>query len=84
VEPYLGADGHLVVLREHDQAYLHTHPEGEPGGAGPITFGVEYPSAGRYRLYLQFRDAGEVRTASFTQEVAASASATTEVDDGHD
>ena len=46
VEPYLGADGHLVALREHDQAFLHTHPEGKPGGAGPISFQVEYPSRG--------------------------------------
>jgi hypothetical protein len=69
VEPYLGADGHLVALREHDQAFLHTHPEGEPGGPGPIEFGVEYPTAGRYRLFLQFKHAGEVHTAEFTQEV---------------
>lgn len=67
VEPYLGADGHLVALREGDQAFLHTHPEGEPGGAGPIRFGVTYPSVGRYRLYLQFRHDGAVRTAEFTR-----------------
>ena len=36
VQPYLGADGHLVVLREGDLAFLHAHPQGEPGGAGPI------------------------------------------------
>ena len=27
VEPYLGADGHLVALREGDLAFLHAHPE---------------------------------------------------------
>jgi hypothetical protein len=69
VEPYLGADGHLVALREHDQAFLHTHPEGEPGGAGPISFRVSYPSPGAYRLFLQFKDDGKVRTAAFTQVV---------------
>ena len=69
VEAYLGADGHLVALREHDQAFLHTHPEGDAGGSGPIRFDVSYPTAGRYRLFLQFRHAGEVRTAAFTQEV---------------
>jgi hypothetical protein len=84
VEPYLGADGHLVALREHDQAYLHTHPEGEPGGPGPIEFGVEYPSAGRYRLYLQFRHAGKVRTAAFTQVVDGPVEDTEEGDDGHE
>jgi hypothetical protein len=73
VEPYLGAGGHLVALREHDQAFLHTHPEGEPGGSGPISFGVEYPTPGRYRLFLQFKHRGEVRTAAFTQEVTTSA-----------
>lgn len=70
VEPYLGADGHLVALREHDQAFLHTHPEGEAGGPGPISFQVHYPTPGRYRLFLQFKHRGEVRTAAFTQEVA--------------
>jgi hypothetical protein len=69
VEPYLDADGHLVALREHDQAFLHTHPEGEPGGRGPIEFGVEYPTAGTYRLFLQFKHDGRVRTAAFTQTV---------------
>ncbi|HEX2097333.1 MAG TPA: DUF4396 domain-containing protein [Solirubrobacterales bacterium] len=84
VEPYLGADGHLVALREGDLAYLHTHPTGggdehgghshggaaadEPAGA-TIDFVTEYPSAGRYRLFLQFRHDGEVHTAAFTQEV---------------
>ncbi|MBK5231423.1 MAG: hypothetical protein JJE13_00375 [Thermoleophilia bacterium] len=67
IEPYLGADGHLVALREGDQAFLHTHPEGAPGGSGPIRFQVEYPTAGRYRLYLQFRHRGSVHTAEFTQ-----------------
>ena len=69
VEPYLGADGHLVALREHDQAFLHTHPQGEPGGSGPISFAVEYPTPGRYRLFLQFKHEGEVRTVAFTQGV---------------
>ena len=68
VQPYLGADGHLVALREGDQAFLHTHPEGAAGGEGPITFEVAFPTAGRYRLYLQFRHADEVRTASFAVE----------------
>jgi hypothetical protein len=69
VQPYLGAAGHLVVLRQGDLAYLHVHPhEAERPGA-PITFTTQYPSAGRYRLMLQFRHAGRVHTAAFTQEV---------------
>jgi hypothetical protein len=68
VEPYLGADGHLVVLRQGDLAYLHAHTEGESDG-GPIRFMVEYPSAGSYRMFLQFKHEGRVHTVAFTQEV---------------
>ena len=82
VQPYLGADGHLVVLREGDLAFLHAHPQGEPGGAGPIAFDVDYPSAGAYRLYLQFRHGGTVHTAGFTELVAARGATSSEGHNG--
>ncbi len=71
LQPYLGAYGHLVALREGDLAYLHVHPEGSPGDgrttAGPqIRFVAEVPSPARYRLFLDFQHAGTVRTAEFT------------------
>jgi hypothetical protein len=65
VEPYLGARGHLVALREGDLAFLHVHPD-----AGRLRFMATFPSAGRYRLHLQFKAGGRVHTAEFTQEVA--------------
>lgn len=67
-QPYLGAAGHLVALREGDLAFLHVHPDGAPGPA--VTFMTTFPSAGRYRLFLQFRHAGRVHTVAFTQEVS--------------
>jgi hypothetical protein len=69
IEPYLGARGHLVALREGDLAFLHVHPESEATEGGDIRFQVEYPSAGRYRLFLQFKHHGRVRTAAFTKEL---------------
>ncbi|MFL6073796.1 MAG: hypothetical protein ACJ73S_10410 [Mycobacteriales bacterium] len=71
LEPYLGAYGHLVALRAGDLAYLHVHPDGGPGDghtpAGPrIAFHAEVPSAGDYRLYLDFKHRGRVHTAEFT------------------
>lgn len=78
--PYLGAKGHLVALREGDLAFLHVHPE-EPedehghGGhseaetANEIAFVASFPTAGHYRLYLQFKHEGSVRTAEFTVSV---------------
>lgn len=79
LEPYLGAYGHLVALRDGDLAYLHVHPEGEPGDGvtepGPdVSFAVQTPTAGRYRLFFDFQIGGEVRTAEFTLTAAGSAS----------
>ncbi|HST38450.1 MAG TPA: hypothetical protein VLK58_03030 [Conexibacter sp.] len=64
LQPYLGADGHLVALREGDLAFLHVHPT----GAGPA-FATTFPTAGRYRLFLQYKVAGRVETVAFTREV---------------
>ena len=70
VEPYLGARGHLVALRQGDLAYLHVHPEEHPDAANAIPFAAEFPSAGAYRMFLQFKIDGVVHTAAFTVEVA--------------
>jgi hypothetical protein len=80
LEPYLGAYGHLVALREGDLAYLHVHPHGEPGDgstpAGPaIAFTAGVPSVGTYRLYLDFQHQGVVRTAEFTATATAGGAA---------
>ena len=78
-EPYLGAGGHLVALREGDLGYLHVHPGGHGDAAGggepeahdeAVAFMSEFPSEGRYGLYLQFKHDGLIHTAEFTQEVA--------------
>jgi hypothetical protein len=61
---YLGARGHLVVLRRGDLAYLHTHADEEA-----LRFDTTFPTPGRYRAFLQVRLDGAVRTASFTIEV---------------
>lgn len=65
VEQYLGAKGHLVALRQGDLAFLHVHPD-----ESSLRFMAEFPTAGRYRLFLQFKSEGRVHTAAFTQEVS--------------
>jgi hypothetical protein len=82
LQPYLGAYGHLVALRAGDLAYLHVHPDGTPGDGrtrpGPtITFYAEAPTAGQYRLFLDFQHAGVVRTAEFTATAGGEATAPT-------
>ncbi|MEU6395250.1 hypothetical protein [Streptomyces sp. NPDC046939] len=69
LQPYLGAYGHLVALRSGDLAYLHVHPH--DGAAGPrVSFTATAPSAGTYRLFLDFKHGGKVRTAAFTVRAA--------------
>jgi hypothetical protein len=77
VQRYLGADGHLVALREGDLAFLHVHPSEHGHGRrseqeahdDSIRFEATFPTTGRYRLFLQFRHEGRVQTVAFTQEV---------------
>ncbi|HVM10021.1 MAG TPA: hypothetical protein VM345_16260 [Acidimicrobiales bacterium] len=61
IPDYLGAKGHLVALRAGDLAYLHTHADEDR-----LDFEADFPTAGDYRLFLQFEHDGAVRTASFT------------------
>ncbi|MER6283022.1 hypothetical protein [Streptomyces sviceus] len=80
LQPYLGAYGHLVALRSGDLAYLHVHPNGEPGdgttAAGPgISFTATAPSSGTYRLFLDFKHDGKVHTAAFTVSTGGAAAA---------
>ena len=64
-EPYLGAGGHLVALRDGDLAFLHVHPMDDS-----VRFAATFPTEGRYRLFLQFKHDGRVHTVAFTQEVS--------------
>lgn len=69
LERYLGAYGHLVVVRDGDLGYVHVHPEPELAG-GAIKFWLTAPSPGRYRMFLDFQVAGQVHTAEFTVLIA--------------
>ena len=89
LEPYLGAHGHLVALREGDLAYLHVHPDGGTAAGPDIAFSADVPSAGTYRLFLDFAHDGVVRTAELTATAvhageAPAAPATQPPTSGHD
>jgi hypothetical protein len=89
LQPYLGAYGHLVAVRASDLAYLHVHPMGEPGdgttSSGPeIGFHTTFPSAGAYRLFLDFQHDGVVRTAAFTVKISDAAQTSTPAPSGGD
>lgn len=65
LQPYLGAYGHLVALRQGDLSYSHVHPTAHDPAKASITFGADLPTAAQYALFLQFRDRSKVHTARF-------------------
>lgn len=70
LEPYLGASGHLVVIRADDLAYLHAHPEDGPAGPD-VDFEVGFDGPGAHVAYFEFQHRGVVRTAMFRLDGAA-------------
>ncbi|MGW9028919.1 hypothetical protein ACWGQ5_33250 [Streptomyces sp. NPDC055722] len=79
LQPYLAAAGHVVIMRPDGQTFAHEHAEVTDADGPPVfalpgqTFGpeldvqVEFPTAGTYRLWAQFRLAdGDVITVPFT------------------
>lgn len=65
LQRYLGAYGHLVVVREGDLGYVHVHPEPELVD-GAVKLWLTAPSAGRYRAFFDFQVDGKVHTAEYT------------------
>ena len=87
LEPYLGANGHAVILREGDLAFIHSHALEDQAAlrTGQIPFMVHFAEPGRYRVFVQFQHRGNVQTASFTLPTVVSipSSAGTGVHTGH-
>jgi hypothetical protein len=67
LQPYLGALGHLVVIRVDDLSYLHVHPQ----DADVPVFEVAGLAPGRYRYFFDFQVDGVVHTAAFTVDLGA-------------
>ncbi|SFT87067.1 Cu+-exporting ATPase [Geodermatophilus amargosae] len=81
LQPYLAAAGHVVVMRVDGATFAHEHAEVTDASGRPVfalpgqTFGpeldvhAEFPTAGTYQLWAQFRLAdGQVITVPFTVE----------------
>lgn len=69
LEPYLGAIGHVVVLSEDGERYLHVHAvEGQ--GSGPeALFETEFPKSGVYKIWMQFQRDNQVFTVPYVIKV---------------
>ncbi|MBI0577144.1 hypothetical protein IEC97_07205 [Neobacillus cucumis] len=65
LEPYLGAAGHVVILNENADQYLHVHPKDE---SKPV-FETQFDHPGIYKIWAEFKQAGKVRVFPFIIKV---------------
>ncbi|WP_232485891.1 hypothetical protein [Streptomyces fildesensis] len=72
LQPYLDTYAHLTAFHEGDTAFAHLHPTTTVNGnhGGPeLSFNTELPTAGNWRLFLQFQTGGRLHTAALTLNV---------------
>jgi hypothetical protein len=53
----------------HDDGHANEQGDDAMTDAHEVSFAATFPSAGRYRLFLQFKTDGEIRTVAYTMEV---------------
>ncbi|GIP37368.1 hypothetical protein J31TS4_06480 [Paenibacillus sp. J31TS4] len=71
LEPYLGAIGHVVVLSEDGERYVHVHAETGQGTGPEAKFEAAFPGSGLYKVWAQFQRDGQVVTTSYVVNVPA-------------
>ena len=70
LETYLGALGHLVIVSENGQEYVHAHPDdGSDAAGGRVAFDAHFTKPGLYKGWGQFQRAGEVLTVPFVARI---------------
>jgi hypothetical protein len=79
LQAYLGAFGHVLIVSEDLEHFVHSHPLEIPPpesdfenirGGPEVIFEALMPEPGRYRAWAQFRYQDTVHTFPFTFEVA--------------
>lgn len=65
IEPYLGAMGHVVILDEEAEEYVHVHPTDEE----KTIFETQFSRPGIYKIWAEFQQDGKVTAYPFVIEV---------------
>ncbi|KEK23474.1 hypothetical protein [Bacillus gaemokensis] len=65
LENYLGAIGHVVILSEDTEKYLHVHPADSKTMGPEAMFYTEFPTSGTYKIWGQFQHKGKIITVPF-------------------
>jgi hypothetical protein len=74
LETYLGAYGHLMIIHQDGQTFVHSHPQEDAAGialskSGTVVFDARFPKAGIYKAWGQFQRGGKVVTIPFVINV---------------
>lgn len=69
LEPYLGSAGHVVIVSEDLQQFLHAHPKDEATTGPDVEYMTSFPVPGKYRIWGQFKYQSRVYTVPFTIQV---------------
>lgn len=74
LQPYLGAQGHLMIIHQDGATFVHSHPAEGPAALarakrGEVMFSARFPRPGLYKAWAQFQRAGKISTVSFVFEV---------------
>jgi hypothetical protein len=69
LQPYLGAVGHVVILTQDAENYLHVHPTDEKASGPDAKFMTTFPHIGVYKIWGQFQQNGKVFTVPFVVKV---------------
>lgn len=69
LQPYLGAVGHVVILDEKADQYLHVHPVDEKSSGPEAKFKTSFPKSGIYKIWGEFQRDGQVITVPFVVKV---------------
>lgn len=69
LEQYLGAVGHVAILSEDAEQYLHVHPMDEKATGPKAEFMTTFPKSGIYKIWGQFQHQGKVFTVPFVVQV---------------
>lgn len=64
-EPHLGALGHVVVLDEDGEKYIHVHPVADD----KTVFDTKFDNSGIYKIWAEFKFEGQVNVYPFVIKV---------------
>lgn len=65
LEPYLGSAGHVVIVSEKMEEFLHVHPKDESAKGPDVEYMTTFPISGVYKIWGQFKYLGKLYTVPF-------------------